>query len=238
MTTHGNSRLDLGPGRHRFRGCIAGVGTQEGTRLVVGHWPCSPLGSFTDVMVERADGHRMLFAPNEAVAQFVTDTYHFDETVLCPVSCSVTTGPASSSTNTQDPLIAPFTPGAHWHVVASALDLRLVVGQPTPLGRLLGVTPTTISTSPLFARVADPIARVVMRGVRTAGTAGNGRSEYYGATGLRGITSLRATFDGVDLGPLRPVEPPVGFGFSSTPRRPSVTRVVTTVDVPARASDQ
>lgn len=238
MTPHESSEPALGPGRHRFRGFIAGVGTQEGTRLVVGHWPSSPLGVFTDVMVELANGHRMLLAPNEAVARFVTDTYHFDETVLCPVSCAVRTDTASSLDSTEDPLTAPFEPGAQWHVTAGALDLRLVVGETTPLGRILRVTPTTISTHPLFARIADPIARVAMRGVRTAGTAGNGRAEYYGATGLRGVTSLRATWDGADLGPLRPVEPPVRFGFSSTPRRPSVTRVVTTVDVPAGGSAQ
>lgn len=236
MTAHGSSQLDLGPGRHRFRGFIAGIGTQEGTRLVVGHWPSSPLGVFTDVMVERADGHRMLLAPNEAVTRFVTDTYHFDETVLCPVFCRVLTGTAGSSSNVQDPLTVPFAPGAQWHVTAGALDLRLVVGEHTPLGRLLRAAPATISTHPLFTRLADPIARVAMRGVRTAGTAGNGRAEYYGATGLRTVTSLRALWDGDDLGPLRPVEPPVRFGFSSTPRRPSVTRVVTTVDVPTGGS--
>ena len=30
--------------------------------------------------------------------------------------------------------------------------------------------------------------------------------------------------------PLTPVDPPCRFGFSSTPRRPSVTQVVTTVE--------
>ena len=33
---------------------IAGVGTAAGLRAVVGHWPLSPFGTFTDVMVERA----------------------------------------------------------------------------------------------------------------------------------------------------------------------------------------
>ena len=60
--------------RYAFHGFIAGMGTAEGTRLVVGHWPESPLGSFSDVMVERADGHRMLLAPSEEVAGFVAAT--------------------------------------------------------------------------------------------------------------------------------------------------------------------
>ncbi|WP_168582584.1 hypothetical protein [Gephyromycinifex aptenodytis] len=236
MTTPIPPTQGLGPGRHRFHGFIAGVGTQEGTRLVVGHWPSSPLGVFTDVMVERANGHRMLLAPNSAVAQFVTDTYHFDETVICPVDCQVSPDSAAPHSGEQSgPLTLPFLPGAQWQVAAGPLELTLRVGTPTPLGRLLAATPNRICTSPLFSRMADPIARSFLRGVRTAGTAGNGRAEYYGATGLRTVTSLRAAWDGVDLGSLRPVEPPVRFGFSSTPRRPSLTRVVTTVDVPEGA---
>ena len=45
------------------------------------------------------------------------------------------------------------------------------------------------------------------------------------------VTGLRGSFDGLDLGTLADVDPPCRFGFSSVPRRPSVTRVVTTVDV-------
>ena len=44
----------------RFDGWILGLGTTSGTRLVVGHWPRSPLGAVSDVMVERPDGHRVL----------------------------------------------------------------------------------------------------------------------------------------------------------------------------------
>jgi hypothetical protein len=43
--------------RVRFDGWIAGLGTASGTRLVWGHWPGSPFGPLSDVMVEHADGH-------------------------------------------------------------------------------------------------------------------------------------------------------------------------------------
>ena len=33
-----------------------------------------------------------------------------------------------------------------------------------------------------FCAAVDPVARVVMRGVRTRGSAGHGRREWYGAT--------------------------------------------------------
>jgi hypothetical protein len=67
--------------------------------------------------------------------------------------------------------------------------------------------------------------------VRTRGTAVAGRREWYGATEVRAVVRMRGRFDDADLGALAPVDPPCRFGFSSTPRRPSVTSVVTTVDV-------
>lgn len=195
--------------RHRFRGAIAGVGTTSGVRVVVGRWPSSPLGSFADVMVATASGHRLLLAPSEEVAAFVASTYSFDEVRLEPVSVAVATDA--------------------WRVETPSLTLSIGLGGPTALGRLLGVVPRRLATSPAWCSVTDPVARVVLRGVRTRGSAGNGRREFYGATGARAATSASGTFEGTDLGSLAPVDPPPGFGFSSTPRRPSVTDVVTTV---------
>jgi hypothetical protein len=44
------------------------------------------------------------------------------------------------------------------------------------------------------------------------------------------VTSIAGRWRDVDLGSLAPVDPPCRFGFSSTPSRPSVTRVVTTIE--------
>jgi hypothetical protein len=74
----------------RFDGFIAGLGTPAGLRVVVGHWPSSPFGAFTDVMAERPGGHRMLLAPTEQVAGFVAGTYTFDEVCRTPVDTTVT----------------------------------------------------------------------------------------------------------------------------------------------------
>ena len=116
-----------------------------------------------------------------------------------------------------------------WSVDTTSLSLRLEVGGRTPLGRLLGIVPPGLAGTPAFATLADPVARVVLRGVRTRGVARAGRREFYGATGMRAVTAIEGSFDGADLGELRPVDPPCRFGFSSTPRRPSVTDVVTTI---------
>jgi hypothetical protein len=87
-----------------------------------------------------------------------------------------------------------------------------------------------VATAPWWAAAVDPVARVALRGVRTRGTAGQGRREWYGATDVRAILTCTGAWEDEDLGELRPVDPPVRFGFGSTPARPSVTSVVTTVE--------
>lgn len=196
--------------RERFTGRIAGVGSTSGVRVVVGRWDDSPWGAFADVMVEDASGHRVLLAPDERVRDFVTATYSFDEHVIEPVD------------------VADTADG--WQVSTPSLSLRLDVGRRTPLGAALGLVPSRVATSPAWCSVVDPVVRVVMRGVRTRGTAGNDRREWYGATSVRAVTRIEGEWRGSDLGALARVEPPCRFGFSSTPARPSVTSVVTTVE--------
>ncbi|MFI1680540.1 hypothetical protein [Streptomyces sp. NPDC020607] len=205
----------------RFDGWIAGLGTGAGVRLVVGYWPVSPLGSFADVMVERADGHRVLLAPSQQVAEFVSATYRFDEIVMCPVAVEAGQGQGQRQGQRQ----------AQWTVTAGPLRLVFVPGRSTALGRLLRLVPGRLASSPGWAALCDVPARLLMPGVRTRGSAGRGRREWYAARDLRTITSARASWDGRDLGALTAVEPPVRFGFGSVPRRPSLARVVTTVEI-------
>jgi hypothetical protein len=191
--------------RGRFRGAIAGVGTTSGVRVVVGRWDESPYGAFVDAMVETAAGHRALLAPTDQVAEFVATTYAFDEVRIEPI---VLNG---------------------WVLSSPSLALDLVLGGRTALGRLLRLVPGRLAESPAWCSVTDPVARVALRGVRTRGSAGNGRREWYGATDVCEVVAMSGTFDGADLGSIAPVDPAPRFGFSSTPRRPSVTTVVTTV---------
>jgi hypothetical protein len=163
-------------------------------------------------MVEDASGHRTLLAPSAEVADFVQQTYEFDEVCTTPVSVGV-------------------TPDG-WDVHAEGhLTAYLALGDRMPLGWLLRAVPRRMAAAPAWATLVDPVARVVMRGVRTRGTALEGRREWYGATDLRSVSSLGGSWRGVPLGRLADVDPPCRFGFSSTPTRPSVTSVVTTVEV-------
>jgi hypothetical protein len=195
--------------RLTFDGWIAGVGTASGVRVVVGHWTASPFGAFGDVMVERADGWRLLLAPTREVGDFVADTYRFDEVLVVPVTVTA-------------------EPGGVWNVAAGPLDLRFAVGRRGPLGLLMRAVPGALAARPAWAAVVDVPARL-LPGVRTRGSAGRGRREWYGARDLRPITAVTAVLDGADLGPLAPVDPPVRFGFGSVPRRPALVRVTTTV---------
>ncbi|MCA1780709.1 MAG: hypothetical protein ABR500_09695 [Dermatophilaceae bacterium] len=201
--------------RDRFEGHIAGVGTTSGTRLVVGRWRTSPLsvetgGAFSDVMVERADGHRILLAPSDEIATYVTSTYSFDEVRVEPVAVDVE--------------------GVGWHVTTPSLRLVFTVGGRLPLGWLLRAVPGRVATSPAWSRVIAPVAPRLVKGVQTVGTALEGRREYYGATDLRAVTSVAGILDGGQLGSLAPIDPPCRFGFSSTPPWPSLTTVTTTVE--------
>jgi len=193
----------------RFEGEICGFGTASGHRIVVGHWPRSPFGPFADVMHEQPDGTRILRAPTAEVARFVEETYRFDRVDLVPVAVDRSPGRLAVS--------------------AGDLEADVSIGRRSGLGRLLRIVPSTIATSPGWCTAIDPVARVAMRGVRTRGTAGNDRQEWYGATDQHLLDGVEATLGREDLGVLADVWPPVRFGFSSTPRTPSIVEVTTTI---------
>jgi hypothetical protein len=185
------------------------MGTAEGTRIVLGHWACSPFGPVSDVMLESPGGHRLLLADTPRLAEFIADTYLFDEVRVVAVRVQVT--------------------GTTWTVAAGPLRLRFAPGRRGPLGLLLRGIPPVVAGSRAWAELIDLPARLLLPGVRTRGSAANARREWYGACDLRPITALQATFEERDLGGLASVEPPVRFGFSSAPRRPALVRVITTV---------
>ena len=197
--------------RVRFIGEISGFGTGSGHRVVIGRWTTSPFGSFADVMIESPDGVRTLLAPSDEIASFVSSTYEFDE--VCVVEVTVRRG--------ERDLVCR----------AGGLCVRVDLGSRTMLGRLLRLVPRRLAVSPAWCSVVDPLAKVLLRGVRTKGSAGHQRREWYGATDQFRIDGLDGSWHDRSLGPLAEVWPPVNFGFSSTPRRPSTVAVVTTVEM-------
>ncbi|QKV90542.1 hypothetical protein HUT19_01090 [Streptomyces sp. NA02950] len=199
------------PARLRFEGWIAGTGTSSGTRIVLGHWERSPFGSFSDVMIERANGERLLLAPTRQTADFVADTYAFDTVRSVPVRVSVE--------------------AETWTISAGQLEVRFTTGRRGPVGLALRAVPAALARRPAWSALTDVPARLLLNGVRTRGSAGGGRREWYGARDQRPIRAVSAAFEDQDLGVMASVEPPVRFGFGSVPRKPAVTRITTTVEL-------
>ena len=160
-------------------------------------------------MHEAPDGVRTLLAPTDPVAEYVAGTYTFDRVVVVPVTAD----------RSADRL----------GVEAGDLVADLTIGTRTRLGWALRAVPPPVARAGWWSALIDPVARRALRGVRTRGTAGRDRHEWYGATDQHRIVAVRAALGGVDLGALADVWPPVRFGFGSAPRRPSVVAVTTTV---------
>jgi hypothetical protein len=161
-------------------------------------------------MAESSSGHRLLVAPSQDVADYVSATYTFDEVIVTPVTVEESSG--------------------RWDVHAGPVQAAVTLGRRLPLGRLLRLVPRSVATTPRWATLVNPIARLALRGVQTVGSAGGGRREWYCATDLRAVTAVVGELAGRDLGRLAPMDPPTRFGFSSTPRRPSLATVVTFVE--------
>lgn len=191
-----------------FVGHIAGLGTTSGTRIVVGSWQDSPFGTFTDAMVEDQAGRRTLIAPRADIADFVASTYSFDDVRIEPVSVQR---------------------GTEWSVHTRSLQARFTPGRRHWVSAPLAIVPGQVRRRSLWARACNPVAGLVMPGVRTYGSAGDGRLEWYAATQVRRLSHARATWEGEELGDLAPVSPPVRFGFASAPAAPTLTALTSYV---------
>jgi hypothetical protein len=194
----------------RFTGWIAGLGTSSGYRLVVGHWPRSPYGMVTDVMAEDPAGHRTLYAPTPQLAALLAAAYRFHDVQI--VACSARRA------------------GPCWTVQAGPLQLSFTIGRRTLPGRLLRLPPAPLARTTWWISLLDLPARRLLPGVRTRGRTRDGRRQWYGAHDLHSLIAADATLAGRDLGALRAVHPPVGFGFGSVPRQPSLVHLTTIIE--------
>jgi hypothetical protein len=192
-----------------FAGHIAGFGSRAGVRMVVGVWKDSPFGSFADVMIQTADDRRLLLAPSVEIAEFVSSTYSFDDIRVGPVAADLQPGRLT--------------------VTAAELEVTVELAGPAPVDRLLRWVPGFLATAPWWLRLIDPIASRVVPGVHTAGSAGNGRREFYGVRRSRRISALSGQFRGTPLSGLADLSPAVAFGFSSAPPLPQLVSVTTTI---------
>jgi hypothetical protein len=179
-----------------LRGTIASVAFASGDRFVAGIWAASPLGPFADVMWARPDGRRILLAPTDAVAAYVTAVYRFDDVRVSPVDAR--------------------DEGSAVRVRAGTVEYRVSCGARRAV---LPRRPWSITRF-----VERPVARRLL-GVETFGTSPTGAREWYQATSWRYVRDAHGTVDGHDLGAMAARIAPTHFGFSEPPARPSVVRL-------------
>jgi hypothetical protein len=196
--------------REQFTGWIAGLGTDSGYRVVIGHWRTSPYGAVTDVMVEDPAGHCTLYAPTPQLAEFLSAAYGFHDVQIA--TCSARRS------------------GPCWTVQAGPLQLSFTIGRRNLLGWLLWAAPAALARTPWWVGLMDLPARWLLPGVRTRGRTRDGRRQWYGAQDLHPIIAADAALCGRDLGGLRAVQPPVDFGFGSVPGRPSLIHLTTMIE--------
>jgi hypothetical protein len=151
-----------------------------------------------DVMWARPDGERVLLAPSRDAATFITSAYRFESVEVVDVSGSFD--------------------GRRLVAHAGPLSVRLEAGRGRPL------PPRWIRPAWVTRYVEGPIAHRLL-GVHTYGVTPTGAREWYRADRWWPVERGAASVDDVDLGTLSPVDPPVRFGFSEPPRRPSITAV-------------
>ncbi len=152
-------------------------------------------------------GERSLVAATQDVADFVSAVYAFDRVVVAPIT-------VHEDRRGLDVDVPDL--GFHLHLVAGR-------GWPIPAPRR--------RPRWLTRYVEAPGARRLL-GVNAYGVSPTGVREWYQASWYRPLTAARASLAGADLGPLRPLDPPVRFGFSEPPRRPSLVEVTTRLEGP------
>lgn len=152
-----------------------------------------------DLMWAMPDGTRRLLVPTPEAGRFVSAVYGFDETMVTPLRARLW----KRGVAVQAPDVR-----LEVHLAAAAWGVRVPIRRPAWFTR----------------RVEAPVARRLL-GVRTWGVSPTGVREWYQAVSYRRLVGGWAVLDGRDLGPLRPLDPPVRFGFSEPPRRPSVVGV-------------
>lgn len=189
-----------------LEGAICGVAFASGDRFVIGLWDRGPLGAMQDVMWARPNAARVLLAPDDAVGSFVSSIYRFDRVETVPFAL--------------DRRADGFT------LRAGDLEVTVSLGAER---RMFALRPRPLRRSLIWVRVEDVLLRRLVgrfvlggaEGVRAFGTTRTGIRQWYRIDAYRKVADASARLGGRDLGPLRPLAGPMGFGFSEFPREPA-----------------
>jgi uncharacterized membrane protein len=181
-----------------FQGRITSSGFQTGDRIVVGAWKSSPFGDFTDIMWAKPDGTRILIAPNQEIADYVTDMYSFDDVLLEEIDAE--------------------EEGRNLKVKCKTMRLEFSwkKGFAIPFKRSL-----------LFIATVELFFAKLIFSTRTYGLTRNNRQEWYAIDRVSNLSHASANIDGEDKGKMTPMNQPCKFGFSEAPKKPASCEVRT-----------
>lgn len=200
----------------RFDGLIAGASFASGDTIVAGCWRRSPFGAFVDLMWARPDGTRVLVGPDVESLEFVWSHYRFEERIRVDAGARVS--------------------DAGLYVTGGPLSLKMLFKRSGALSGVLRLRPRILRGWGPWMWIEDEVLRPAIgpliggASVRTRGRTRSGASERYAIHDLRFAGSVRASMDGVDLGPIARPASPARFGFSEFPGRPGAVRLTSSID--------
>jgi len=176
-----------------FEGRITSCGFTSGDRLVLGHWKESPFGSFLDIMWAKSDGTKILIAPNQEIANYISSMYEFDIIKIEEIRIE-------ESINQ----IKIETTDINCHFKWSG-----------------GISFMTKKRPLWFISSVEYLFGWLIFGTKTHGKTKNGKKEWYAVDRLSKLISARADINGEDLGKFTSFYPKANFGFSDPPKMPS-----------------
>lgn len=175
-----------------FKGRITSSAFESGDRIVVGAWNDSIFGEFTDIMWAKKDGTRVLIAPTQEIADYVTAMYSFDDVILEEVTTSLTERSIKVNCNTME------------------LEFSWNRGFSIPFKRSL-----------LFIQTVELFFARMLFSTRTFGITNDNRKEWYAIDRVSHIKSATAKINGKNTGKFKSMTEPCKFGFSEAPKKPS-----------------
>ena len=147
-------------------------------------------------MWAKKDGTRVLIAPNQEIADYVTAMYSFDEVILEEVSTTMSERSIKVDCNTME------------------LEFSWNRGFPIPFKRSL-----------LFIQTIELFFAKLIFSTRTYGITKDNRKEWYAIDRVSHITSAKANINSQNAGDFKPMREPCKFGFSEAPKNPLLVRL-------------
>ena len=179
-----------------FEGRISSSGFSSGDRIVIGDWHQSPLGEFTNLMWARPDGTRILLAPSQEHADYVSALYMFEEVRIETIMVQ-----------REERTV---------RVKAGELDVMMEWGRgwsiPLPRPRWF------------IATIEQFFANLIF-GTKTHGKTCNGLREWYCVRGIATIQQASAVYASENFGESCDFNTTACFGFSEPPTKPSSVKV-------------